>query len=100
TTTHGNPYIICPPASGLDIFIFFLGNYFAHAARVTTRPGATALEGFAIAVLALLFPASGWIQRYLGTKVLVQTSVQSELRIEARAGTLCTLRRTKKWRPR
>ncbi|KAH6677092.1 hypothetical protein B0J14DRAFT_583468 [Halenospora varia] len=120
TTTHGNPHLICPPATWVNIFVFFLGNYFAHAGTVTTRPGASMMEGVSVIVLALLFPATGL---YRGCTMIYnaiscdslpkftrwifhlrdieeENSIQKELRTAARAGALCTLRRTKRWLPR
>ena len=120
SSTHGNPHLLCTPPTSLNIIVFFLANYFAHAATVLTRPGASAVEQFAVILLALLFPGSGIIRAchiihtFLFTPLFrtllrlfkrpiqkedARDCVQDELTTAARAGALCTLVRTEKWRP-
>jgi hypothetical protein len=36
TSNHGDPNLICTPVSWIDIITFFLGNYVAHAATVSS----------------------------------------------------------------
>jgi hypothetical protein len=121
SSDHGDPHLLCTPATALNIIVFFLGNYFTHAGTVLARPGASAMEQFIVVVMALAFPGSGLIRactvlyRFLFMKPLHkrlrqlfnrsrrgQTQMrdpQEELRTAALAGALCTLVRTKNWRP-
>jgi hypothetical protein len=118
TTNHGNPQLICTPATALNIVVFFVGNYFTHAGTVTTRPGASSAEQFLVTFAALLFPGSGLVRgcaiclRFLSPKSLwervraafnngakADIDEQQELKTAARAGALCILIRTQKWRP-
>jgi hypothetical protein len=104
TTNHGNPQLICTPATALNIVVFFVGNYFTHAGTVTTRPGASSAEQFLVTFAALLFPGSGLVRgcaiclRFLSPKSLWER-VRAAFKIAARAGALCILIRTQKWRP-
>jgi hypothetical protein len=59
TSNHGNPHLLCVPASQSTVLLFFLGNYFAHAATMLTKPSASAFQQFNTIINALLWPASG-----------------------------------------
>jgi hypothetical protein len=61
-SNHGDPNLLCRRASWIDIAIFFLGNYIAHAATITTLPGETWQDVTLATVRALLFPVSGVIR--------------------------------------
>ena len=122
---RGNPRLICLPTTPLSIITFFAGNYFAHAATVLTRPSAPLTEQIAVVVLALLCPASGlaraiaitsrfsFRKSVLNRLILCRwipgvsyesredgpSQVQQDLRTAARAAALCTLIRTRNFRP-
>jgi hypothetical protein len=59
TSNHGNPHLLCVQASQSTVLLFFLGNYFAHAATVLTKPGASAFQQFNTINNALFWPSSG-----------------------------------------
>ena len=55
---HGNPNLFCLPPGWDDIALFFLANYFAHAATVVITSG-SGIVGIGYAMLkALLFPTA------------------------------------------
>jgi hypothetical protein len=56
TTDHGQAGLICVPASWLDIVLFFLTNYVAHAATIVTYPGQPMLETTVRIIIAIFIP--------------------------------------------
>ena len=95
---HGNPNLICLPTKWTDIVIFLLGNYIAHAATVKSNPGESTKSTVANVVGALLFPTSG-VFRGVSAIASLGIFAKTPLQTAARAGALCMVVRTKKWRP-
>ena len=101
TTAGGKDSALsCKNATWTDVLLFFGANYVSHAATLKTIPGESTLEtGFGI-ILTLLLPASGIYKASLALWRLAIKNGGSELRGAARAGALCMVIRSKKWRPR
>lgn len=87
-SNHGDPNLLCSPAKWTDIVIFFLGNYFAHAATIRSSPGNSIFVSINTAISALFFPASG-IRRGLAGVFSLAKFGRTDLQIAARAGALC-----------
>ena len=98
TSNHGNQKLLCTPSKWTDIATFFLANFVAHAATVKSLPGESKWSASLALILALLFPASGV---YRGIIAIRQRAVLADtpLKTAARAGALCMVVRTSKWRP-
>ncbi|KAH7136981.1 putative pogo transposable element [Dactylonectria estremocensis] len=89
-THHGNCNLLCRPASWTDILVFYLVNYVAHAATVTTRPGQSMLTSLFTIAIALLLPGGGvrcGIQAIFNLAKFADTDLQ----VAARAGALCAV---------
>lgn len=94
---HGDPHTVCVPTKWYNFVVFYLVNYFAHAATVKTAPG----EPFSLIILnmvsALFFPYYG-ITR--GIEAIYHHAIcYRGLDRAAHAGALCTIIRTNTWRP-
>ena len=87
---RGNCRLLCRPALWTDIFIFFFGNYAAHAATILARPGQSLLTTISSTVTALLLPGSGI---WTGMEAVLSGAkfAETDLRMAARAGALCTV---------
>jgi hypothetical protein len=106
-TNHGSPDIFCVvPSPWFGVMLFYLGNYAAHAATLITYPGEDPIYVGAAILYALFFPTTGIVRglnaifrraRVRGKFPFVE---DSELRVAARAGALCMIVRTEKWRPK
>jgi len=59
TTNHGDPRLICTPASWRDIFFFYVTNFFIHAATLPTAPGESKREIVFAVLNALFIPGFG-----------------------------------------
>ena len=59
TTNHGDNNLICTPATWRDMFVFFVTNYFIHAATLPSVPGASWNETFFLVLNALFVPGFG-----------------------------------------
>src|SRR5271170_807356 len=90
--------LLCLPASWDTIVLFYVFNYIAHAATVTSSPGDTWRTSFAKTVLALLFPFSGIWSACI---VISRSQHWGEARLDhaLRAQALCAVVRTHEWRP-
>ncbi|KAF2156451.1 hypothetical protein K461DRAFT_291365 [Myriangium duriaei CBS 260.36] len=105
STQHGNDHILCLPISAhywpsvAAVILFFLANYFAHAATVKSSPGDGNLVQCCNAFLALLFPMSGLL-RSLNAIVRNLEPAENELDKALKAGALCMVVRERHWRPR
>jgi hypothetical protein len=97
-TNHGNLNLLCTPTTASDIIIFYLGNYVAHAATVVTLPGEKQRGVLVTIILSLLFPLSG-IMRGLDAIVYHAKHGKNDLQKAARAGALCMVIRSNKWKP-
>ncbi|EUC45958.1 hypothetical protein COCMIDRAFT_4900 [Bipolaris oryzae ATCC 44560] len=69
---------------------FFLGNYIAHAATITTLPGETWVDVTLATVLALLFPVSGVVR---GVRAIQSLAIfgRNDLEKAARARALAVI---------
>ena len=87
---HNNLNLCCRPAKWTDILIFYLGNYFAHAATTKSLPGESTIGGIITVFTALLFPTSGVVR---GTRAIYSRAIfaDTDLQTAARAGALCTV---------
>ncbi|KAL6409957.1 hypothetical protein AUP68_06364 [Ilyonectria robusta] len=99
TDQHDNPHLVCPPSKWYHILLFYLVNYFSHAATVRSIPGELMLSTIYNAIFALFLPYSGVLR---GIEAIVRHGMfySDELRRAARSGALCIVIRTKDWEPR
>lgn len=89
----------CVPSRWYDIAAFFLANYVTHAATVKSLPGEPTVSAIMMTFFALLFPASG-AMRALSSIRWRAEFYSDPLTAAARAGALCTVVRTEKWKLR
>lgn len=59
TTNHGDPHLICTPATWKDLLLFYITNYFIHAATLPTAPGESKREIVFAVINALFIPGFG-----------------------------------------
>ena len=88
TSDHGNPSLICFPPHWYDYVLFFVGNYFAHAATVIPEPGMSLPRKIFSTTLAVLFPLFGLdrpLDIFLTRPILAKTPLDRA----ARAWALC-----------
>lgn len=103
STNHGDPNVLCTPASWFTIASFILANYVAHSATTPIYPGERTFEQALAFATSFLFPAAG-VARGLNTiargiMVLATPRKKSELQQAAAAGALCMVIRTSEWTP-
>ena len=98
TTDHGDPRILCTPASWTDILSFYLENFFTHVGTVVTYPGESDVSVVVALVSALLLPTAG-IARALTAIVRCAKLAKTPLEVAARAGALCHVVRSDIWTP-
>ena len=96
STNHGNPKLICLPTQWYDIIVFFLTNYFAHAASIIVDPGADLHRNIAVVISALILPGSGYIRAVLAIRDHAATETKNPLMRAARTGALCMVLRAPK----
>jgi hypothetical protein len=98
TTNHGDPNLLCTPVSWIDIINFFLGNYVAHAATVSSFHGEGKFSLILNAIAALLFPAYGLFR---GITLIMTLAVfgNTEQEKALRAQALFMAVRSKEWMP-
>jgi hypothetical protein len=89
-THHGNCNLLCRRASWADVLVFFMGNYVAHAATVTSRPSQSVLSNLFNIMIALLFPGGG-IRNGVETIRTFAKFGPTDLQVAARAGALCAV---------
>jgi hypothetical protein len=77
----------------LDVLIFFLANYFAHAATVKALPGESTKDLAFAVFLAITFPFSG-VSRGLEAIVRHASFCCDDLKKAARTGALCIIVRS------
>lgn len=89
-SNHGDPNLFCRHAQWSDIIIFFIGNYLAHAATITTFPGEIWQDVTLATALALLFPMSGVIR---GVRAIQSLAIfgHNDLEKAARARALAVI---------
>jgi len=102
STNHGDPHLLCTPASWFTIASFILANYVAHSATTPIYPGERTVETALAFATSFLFPGAG-ITRGLNTIargiMVLATPGKSELQQAAAAGALCMVIRTSEWTP-
>ncbi|KAJ7140860.1 hypothetical protein C8R44DRAFT_574648, partial [Mycena epipterygia] len=98
TTSHGDPHMLCTPATSLDILIFFFSNYIVHAVTVKTYPGESRTGRYIACLAALFFPTLGLVR---GLNAWARHAVFAEGALEqaARSGALCMVVRDDDWEP-
>jgi hypothetical protein len=87
---HGNCNLLCRPGSWITVIVFYLGNYVAHAATTTVRPGERHRSSIIILLVAILFPGAG-VTRGMEAILSLAKFAKSELQMAARAGALLTV---------
>src|SRR5438034_9844332 len=101
-TNHNSNHIFCVvPAPWFTVMVFYLGNYAAHAATLVTYPGEAPMCIAAAILYALVLPTTGIVR---GLNAIFRRSRfpwvgKTDLQTAARAGALCMVVRTEKWRP-
>ncbi|KAJ7699087.1 hypothetical protein B0H14DRAFT_3174145 [Mycena olivaceomarginata] len=90
--------MLCTPASRLDILIFFLANYIAHAVTVKPYPGESSTGRHINFLTALLFPTLGLV-RGLNAWARHAIFTKGSLERAARSGALCVVVRNEQWEP-
>jgi len=101
STNHGDPHLLCTPASWFTVASFILANFVAHSATTPIYPGERTAEKALAFATSFFFPAAG-VGRGLNTIargiMVLATPGKSELQQAAAAGALCMVIRTK-WTP-
>jgi hypothetical protein len=104
---HGDN-LLCGPPQWYNIVIFFLGNYFAHAATVKSYPGEQTLSILIATATALLIPTFGLIR---GINSIARNAKfkrkdfwraawrSPDYQTAAAAGAFCMVVRKKSWKP-
>ncbi|KAK2756855.1 nacht domain protein [Colletotrichum kahawae] len=79
--------LLCRETKWTDVVVFYLGNYIAHAATITTRPGQSTLITVVTMIGAVLLPGTGI---WNGMKAILSLArfAPTDLQIAARAGAL------------
>ena len=99
TSNHETPGLLCTPTQPLDLLLFYLLNYVAHATTVLIRPGERGDDYFVSVIGSLLFPALGL---YRGIEAILSGAIwvrNDDLRKAAKSGALCIVVRGADWRP-
>ena len=96
---RGDHDLLCTPTQWNDVLLFLLGNYFAHAVTVVSKPGEPYRDLLFRTFVALLFPHSGMRD---GLKAITRHAIfqTDPLKRAARAGALCMLVRSPQWKPK
>jgi hypothetical protein len=88
TTNHGNPNLLCLPPQWTDYLLFYIGNYFAHAATIMLEPGNSTVLNLVRCILALALPLNG-IARAVDVFLLRPGFTRDPLEKAARSRALC-----------
>jgi hypothetical protein len=99
TTNHGEPNLLCIPATWSDFARYLLLNYVAHGATVVSYPGELAIDTFLCVVAAILFPSFGVIRAFNFIIRHPVLTAKNDLEMAARSGALCMLVRSSNWKP-
>src|SRR6188768_1107949 len=88
----------CEATTWSDIFLFYLLNYFAHAATALSPPGARSWVIFKSQLICLLYPFHGLLR---AVSLLFSHCVfgTDELGSALAVGALTVVSRTKTWKP-
>ena len=104
TRNHGDPSLLCTPSQWTDVATFFFANFITHAATVKSVPGEVTLLTALSVIFALFFPSSGIIKALNAIyqhAIFARTPLNSTpLNTATRAGALCMVVRTSKWKAR
>lgn len=87
---NGDCALLCRKAEWYDMLLFFFGNYLAHVATVTTRPGEPLLLQALYLSSALFSPLTGLNLGWIAIRSRA-VFASTPLRAAARAGALCTV---------
>jgi hypothetical protein len=107
TIDHGDN-LICTPTNWYNIVIFFVGNYFAHAATIKSYPGERTWSLTIATVSALLIPTTGLIRginsiarnaKFKRKRFWTAAWHDADYQTAAAAGSLCMVVRKKSWKP-
>lgn len=84
---NGDCSLLCRPTKSYDILIFFLGNYLAHVATVSSPPGASVVTRMKQMLKALFLSLSGFA---IGLEAIASMAIRAPtpLQTAARAGAL------------
>lgn len=59
---RGNCHLLCRPTTWINILVFYLGNYGAHAVTITTQPGQSIYDTLLAIAHAIVFPGTGTLR--------------------------------------
>ena len=87
TSDHGDPNLLCTPIKWLDLIVFFLANYFAHATTMKALPRESTRDFIFTVLVAIMFPFSG-VTRGIEAIVRHASLHREDLQRAVRAGAL------------
>jgi hypothetical protein len=93
-----NEVINCTSTLLLPILQFVITNYIAHAFTIRFSPGYSAFYTIMFSLKALIFPCFGLLTA-CRTMELLALREHDPLKRALEAGALCTVARTKEWKP-
>ena len=94
TTNHGNPNLICVPATWHVTLLFFATNYVAHAATALSMPGETPSEAVLVLLTCLIIPASALNRSYRA--IVLHAGLSNDPLVRAtRSNALCMVKNMK-----
>ncbi|KAK1849291.1 nacht domain protein [Colletotrichum chrysophilum] len=95
---QGSCELLCRETKWTDVVVFYLGNYIAHAATITTRPGQSTLITVVTMIGAVLLPGTGI---WNGLKAILSLArfAPTDLQTAARAGALYAVVKDNHHRP-
>ena len=96
---HGEPNLLCIPATWSGFTSYVLSNYVAHGATVVSYPGELAFDTLLSVVAAILFPTFGIIRAFNFLFRHPSLTARNDLEMAARSGALCMLVRSSSWKP-
>ncbi|KAF4934464.1 hypothetical protein CGCF413_v001639 [Colletotrichum fructicola] len=90
--------LLCRETKRTDVVVFYLGNYIAHAATITTRPGQSTLITVVTMIGAVLLPGTGI---WNGMKAILSLArfAPTDLQTAARAGALYAVVKDNNYHP-
>jgi hypothetical protein len=100
--------VICTSTKWYNVVVFFIGNYFAHAATVKSYPGERTWSIAAATLGALLIPTTGLIRginsiarnaKFKRKRFWTTPLSDPDYQTAAAAGALCMVVRKKSWKP-
>lgn len=85
-----NCTLICQNSTSADVLVFYLGNYFAHAGTILTKPGQSLLTTVLTIINGIVLPGAGML-RGLDAILSFPKRGKTNLQVAARAGALCAI---------